>query len=181
MDGFMGEESQKGGSGVKARWRRLSGPLKRGYSRSVLVLELNVKKIKSKTLLITGAASGIGAATARLAAERGHRVILADINVEGARAVAEAIGENAVAAGLDITSEAQWDRVLDEAWARFGGLDVLVNNAAIVHAGRAENVSIAQHQRTLDVNFMGPARGMLKALPRFKKQGSCYLVSVLWI
>jgi short-subunit dehydrogenase len=79
---------------------------------------------------------------------------------------------------LDITSEAQWERVLDEAWARFGGLDVLVNNAAIVHAGRAENVSIAQHQRTLDVNFMGPARGMLKALPRFKKQGSGHFVTV---
>jgi len=137
-----------------------------------------VKKARSKTLLITGAASGIGAATARLAAERGHRVIVADINLDGARAVAGAIGESAAAMALDITADDQWERVLDAAWARFGGLDVLVNNAAIVRTGRAENVAIADHQRTLDVNFMGPVKGMLKALPRFKAQGSGHFVTV---
>ena len=137
-----------------------------------------MKKTRSKTLLITGAASGIGAATARLAAERGHRVILADIDLDGARAVAEPLGDRAVATGLDITSDAQWERVLDEAWGRFGGLDVLVNNAAIVRTGRAENVAIADHQRTMDVNFMGPVKGMLKALPRFKAQGAGHFVTV---
>lgn len=137
-----------------------------------------MKKTRSRTLLITGAASGIGAATARLAAERGDRVILADIDVEGARAVARAIGDRAAATALDITCDEQWERVLDEAWARFGGLDVLVNNAAIVRTGRAENVAIADHQRTLDVNFMGPVKGMLKALPRFKAQGAGHFVTV---
>jgi NAD(P)-dependent dehydrogenase (short-subunit alcohol dehydrogenase family) len=137
-----------------------------------------VKKTRSKTLLITGAASGIGAATARLAAERGHRVVVADINADGVGAVARAIGDNAAATALDITCDEQWERVLDETWARFGGLDVLVNNAAIVRTGRAENVAIADHQRTMDVNFMGPVKGMLKALPRFKVQGSGHFVTV---
>ncbi|HLZ82599.1 MAG TPA: SDR family oxidoreductase [Caulobacteraceae bacterium] len=137
-----------------------------------------MKKTRSKTLLITGAASGIGAATARLAAGRGHRVILADVNLAGARAVAEAIGDRAVATALDITSDEGWERVLGEAWARFGGLDVLVNNAAIVRTGRAEHVAIGDHQRTIDVNFMGPVKGMLKTLPRFKAQGGGHFVTV---
>ncbi len=137
-----------------------------------------MKKTRSKTLLIAGAASGIGAATARLAAERGHRVVLADIDLAGARTVADEIGDKAVATALDITADDQWERVLDETWARFGGLDVLVNNAAIVRTGRAENVAIADHQRTMDVNFMGPVKGMLKALPRFKAQGAGHFVTV---
>jgi len=137
-----------------------------------------VKKIKSKTILITGGASGIGAATARLAVGRGHKVIIADVNEAGAKAVAAAIGEGAAAVALDITSEEQWRRALDDAWSRFGRLDVLINNAAIVHAGRAEHVAIKDHQRTLDVNFMGPVRGMLTALPRFKQQGSGHFVTV---
>ncbi|MGA0602838.1 SDR family NAD(P)-dependent oxidoreductase [Caulobacter sp. KR2-114] len=135
-------------------------------------------KTRSKTLFITGAASGIGAAAAKLAVERGHRVVVADINFAGAQAVAAAIGEGALPMALDITSEAQWDRALDETWSRFGGLDVLVNNAAIVCAGRAENVAIADHQRTMDVNFMGPVKGMLNALPRFKRQKSGHFVTV---
>ena len=135
-------------------------------------------KTKSKTLLLTGAASGIGAATARAAVSRGHRVLLADINIEGARAVADAIGEGAWATPLDITSTDDWRRALDEAWSRFGGLDVLVNNAAIVRTGRARDVALADHQRTLDVNFMGPVKGMLAALPRFTAQGYGHLVTV---
>lgn len=133
-------------------------------------------KSKTKKVLITGAASGIGAATARLAASRGHKVVVAGINHNGASAIADSIG--AIAAHLDITSEDQWNRVLDETWSTFGGLDVLINNAAIVHTGRAENVSLAAHQQTVDVNFMGPVRGMLTALPRFRHQGSGHFVTV---
>ena len=137
-----------------------------------------MKKTKPKTLMITGAASGIGAATARLAAERGHQVLVADINFEGAKAVAGAIGERARAISLDITSASQWERALDAAWSSFGRLDVLINNAAIVHAGRAENVAIEDHRRTMDVNVMGPLTGMLTTLPRFKAQGSGHFVTV---
>jgi NAD(P)-dependent dehydrogenase (short-subunit alcohol dehydrogenase family) len=137
-----------------------------------------VKKGKGKKLLITGGASGIGAATARLAAERGHRVMIADINTRGVRAVARSIGDRALPASLDITSARQWKRVLDHAWAKLGGLDVLVNNAAIVRTGYARDVSIADHQQTLDVNYMGALKGMLAVLPRFKAQGSGHLLTV---
>lgn len=137
-----------------------------------------MKKDKRKKLLITGGASGIGAATARLAAQRGYRVMIADVNTSGARAVARSIGDGALPVSLDITSERQWERVLDHAWSKLGGLDVLVNNAAIVRTGYARDVSIANHQQTLDVNYMGPLKGMMAALPRFKAQGSGHFLTV---
>jgi NAD(P)-dependent dehydrogenase (short-subunit alcohol dehydrogenase family) len=137
-----------------------------------------VKKDKRKKLLITGGASGIGAATARLAAQRGYRVMIADVNSSGVRAVARSIGDGALPVSLDITSERQWKRVLDHAWSKLGGLDVLVNNAAIVRTGYARDVSIADHQQMLDVNYMGALKGMMAVLPRFKAQRSGHFLTV---
>lgn len=141
-------------------------------------METEPKSDSSEVYLITGAASGIGAATARLAASRGHRVAVADIDAAGARAVAERIGRSAMAITLDIRSPAGWEAALDEVWRRFGRLDVLVNNAAVVHTGYARDVSLERHQHTLDTNFMGPVTGMLAALPRFKQQGSGHLTTI---
>ena len=132
----------------------------------------------SRTLFITGAASGIGAAIARRAVELGDRVVLADVNLDGAKAVAEGLGASALPLRLDITQAAQWEKALDHAWAYFGQVDVLINNAAIVHTGRAENVALARHQQTVNVNFMGPLTGMLAVLPRFKAQGHGQFVTV---
>jgi NAD(P)-dependent dehydrogenase (short-subunit alcohol dehydrogenase family) len=137
-----------------------------------------MKKDKSKVYLITGAASGIGAATAKLAASLGNKVVIADINDSGAEAVAAAAGANAVALHLDICSRDQWEAKLDEVWKRFGRLDVLVNNAAVVHPGYARDVALSKHEHTLATNFMGPLIGMLAALPRFRKQGSGHLVTI---
>ncbi|MEW6631051.1 MAG: SDR family oxidoreductase, partial [Pseudomonadota bacterium] len=136
------------------------------------------RKPKAKVMLITGAASGIGAAMAEAAARDGHKVILADINEPAARAMAAGIGSNASTKRLDIRSEENWNAVLDEVWSEHGQLDVLINNAAIVHTGFAANVSVEKHRHTLDTNFMGAAIGMLAALPRFKAQGSGHLVTV---
>ena len=141
-------------------------------------VEIHMKKSKPKALLVTGGASGIGAAVARGAVARGHAVMIADINAEGAAETAQAIGEGASSVALDITSEQQWNRALDTAWKRFGRLDVLVNNAAIVHTGYARNVPVDAHQATMDVNAMGPIKGMLLALPRFLAQGSGHFVTV---
>jgi NAD(P)-dependent dehydrogenase (short-subunit alcohol dehydrogenase family) len=137
-----------------------------------------VKAGGGRKILLTGGASGIGAATARLAVKRGHKVVIADVNFAGAQMVAAQIGGGASAVALDIASSAQWEQVLDETEHRLGSLDVLINNAAIVHAGRAENVSIKDHQQTMDVNFMGPLKGMMAALPRFKRQGRGHFVTV---
>lgn len=129
-------------------------------------------------MMITGGASGIGASIARLAAAAGDQVIIADIDVAGARRVASAIGPAAESVALDICSSDQWDAVLDDVWRKYGRLDVLVNNAAIVRTGYARDVSIAAHQQVMDTNFMGPLRGMLAGLSRFKTQGHGHLVTV---
>ncbi len=135
-------------------------------------------KSSSKRLLITGGASGIGAATARLAVKRGHQVMIADLNARGADSVARSIGRGASSTALDITSDAGWQTVLDKVWNQFGGLDVLINNAAIVYTGNAVDVPVAHHQRMIDVNFMGPLKGTLAAVPRFQAQGSGHLLTV---
>ena len=131
-----------------------------------------------KVIFITGAASGIGAATARRAGELGHRVVLADINLPGAKALADQIGSRALALQLDVCSAEQWGAALDATWQRFGRLDVLVNNAGIVHTGYARDVSLEQHRQTIEVNLLGPLTGMKLALPRLQAQGSGHLLTV---
>ncbi|WP_142781816.1 SDR family oxidoreductase [Agrobacterium sp. T29] len=131
-----------------------------------------------KVMLITGGASGIGAATVRMAAAQGHNVVIADINDEAAQNVARSAGSNVSSVRLDICSEANWKEVLDKVWADFGRLDVLINNAAIAHTGYAVDVSIAKHQHTINTNFMGAVISMLETLPRFKQQGFGHIVNI---
>jgi len=137
-----------------------------------------MRRTKEKIILVTGGASGIGAAIARAAAAQGHRVLIADIDAAGAGRVAREIGERASAVSLDITSDDQWAAALDGAWQQFGRLDVLINNAAIVRTGYARNVTTDDHALTLQVNALGPIRGMMAALPRFRTQGHGHFVTV---
>jgi NAD(P)-dependent dehydrogenase (short-subunit alcohol dehydrogenase family) len=133
---------------------------------------------RSRVFFITGAAGGNGAATARLAAALGHKVVIADINLQGARLLAAELGPQAFAVPLDICSRDQWRAALNEVWRRYGRLDVLVNNALLVKAGFARNVSLREHEQTLATNFMGPLIGTLMILPRFKEQGHGHVVTV---
>lgn len=132
----------------------------------------------ARTFLITGAGSGIGSAIAAKLAADGHRVMLADINLGGAQRVAEPLGDHVDTVRLDICDAAAWERAFDATIARFGGLDVLINNAAIVRTGFARNVTLADHKITIDTNFMGPLTGMLGALKRFREAGAGHLVTV---
>ncbi|RQS26498.1 MULTISPECIES: SDR family NAD(P)-dependent oxidoreductase [unclassified Burkholderia] len=136
------------------------------------------KNQRSQVILLTGAASGIGAASARLAVELGHSVMLADININGARSVAASLGERAAALELDIRSPEQWSLALEETTQRFGPIDILINNAAIVCTGFARDVPLEDHQRTIDINFMGPLKGILAGINYFKKQGRGHIVTV---
>lgn len=131
-----------------------------------------------KTVLITGGASGIGKATAQLMASQGWSIAIADIDKAGAEAAAAECGAAAFALPLDIRSERQWNRALDLAWKRFGELDVLINNAAVVHTGYARDIPVALHADTMNTNFIGPLTGMMAVLPRFKKQGHGHLVTI---
>lgn len=120
-------------------------------------------------VLITGAASGIGAATAREVARRGCRVAVADVDLAGAQAVATEVG--GVAVELDVRSEGGWRRALDEVESALGPVDVLVSNAGIIHTGYARDLTLEQHRHVLDVNLMGAVTGILTALERMRSRG----------
>jgi NAD(P)-dependent dehydrogenase (short-subunit alcohol dehydrogenase family) len=114
-------------------------------------------RVEGKKALITGAAQGLGAASARLLALHGATVALADINYAGAEAVAAKINLEcgataAYAFRLDVRDEMQWIDVLASADSAMGGLSVLVNNAGIIGPGNIEELSFADWKRTQEVN-----------------------------
>ncbi|HKI15628.1 MAG TPA: SDR family NAD(P)-dependent oxidoreductase, partial [Roseiarcus sp.] len=88
-------------------------------------------KIRDKVVIITGAARGIGKAIAERYVKEGAKVVIADLNEPGAKAVASALGPNALGIKLDITEQASIDATIAATVAHFGGLDILVNNAGI--------------------------------------------------
>lgn len=125
----------------------------------------------SKTLFVTGAASGIGKATARLFGQRGWRVGCYDIDVDGARTVAEAIGSSGSATHgrIDVTSEESWKTAIADFVGASARLDVLFNCAGILRMGRFEDVAPAECRKQLDVNVMGVVLGIQTCLPLLER------------
>jgi NAD(P)-dependent dehydrogenase (short-subunit alcohol dehydrogenase family) len=121
-------------------------------------------RLSGKTALITGAASGLGAACARRFHAEGARVVLTDINGPALQAVANALS-GAVWVVHDVSSEDDWDAAIDLATDRFGGLDILVNNAGIVQLKSIETTSLTDWHQVQAVNsdgvFLGCRAGVL--------------------
>jgi NADP-dependent 3-hydroxy acid dehydrogenase YdfG len=131
-----------------------------------------------QVVLITGAASGIGAAAATLAVRRGYRVVLADIRLAAADTLAHDLGERARACELDVRDEHSWAAAFDAAEAEFGPVDVLVNNAGIIHTGNARDLRLTQHRDMVEVNLLGTITGVLTALHRMNARGHGHIVNV---
>lgn len=121
------------------------------------------------TALVTGGASGIGAATARLLRERGAIVAILDRVHDGSSGMLEMTA--------DITDRAAVQVAVDEVTAAFGGLDVLVNNAGIGAVGSVADNDDAEWARVLDVNVVGLARVTSAALPHLRKSGAAAIVN----
>lgn len=122
-------------------------------------------RVKDKVAIVTGAGSGLGAEDARMLAAEGAMVVVTDIDEENGRSVAERIGDRAVFMKQDITSEADWQRVIADTEKQFGGVDVLVNNAAILAPGSIEDTSLELWRKIMTVNaesyFLGCKYGLL--------------------
>ena len=133
---------------------------------------------KDKVALVTGAASGIGAATASLLAKGGATVIALDVAAEPAPALASSGIEYR---RLDVTSEADWKSVVSDTVARHGGLHILVNSAGIegnVVEGSLERCSLADWRRVIQVNLDGTFLGCREVMPVMKRQGHGAIVNL---
>jgi 3(or 17)beta-hydroxysteroid dehydrogenase len=132
-----------------------------------------MNRLDGKVAFISGAARGIGAATARLMVEGGARVVIGDVLDERGRETAQAItgvGDAATYAHLDVTSEEEWTAAIAATVARFGGLDILVNNAGLFLGKGIEDASLVDWHRLCAVNLTGVFLGTRHALPALRER-----------
>jgi NADP-dependent 3-hydroxy acid dehydrogenase YdfG len=127
---------------------------------------------------ITGAARGIGKATAEAFAREGMKVAIGDLDAALAERTAAEIGPNAAAFQLDVTRRDSFEAFLDATEERFGPLDVLVNNAGIMPLGRFIDEDDATAQRLVDINLHGVILGMKIALPRMMARNRGHVVNI---
>ena len=127
---------------------------------------------------ITGAARGIGRATAQALAREGMRVAIGDVDLAEAQAAASALGGDAIALPLDVTRRESVREFIEETERRLGPLDVFVNNAGIMPLGRFLDESDESTARQIDINVHGVINGMKEVLPRFEARGRGHLVNI---
>jgi len=139
---------------------------------------MGLNRLKGKVAIITGAARGQGEAQARLFAEEGAKVLLADRLVDEGERVATSIGANARFMDLDVSSEAAWGRAVDACIESFGEPTILVNNAGIMLSAAIEETTEADFRRLFDVNMLGALLGMQAVLPSMKRTGAGSIVNV---
>ena len=134
----------------------------------------NLKPLDRQTIVITGASSGIGLVTARMAARQGAKVVLAARNEDALRQLEQEInssGGQAAYVVADVGNEEDHRKILDTAVSRFGGVDTWVNNAGASVYGRIEQVPTEDAKRLFDTNFWGVFHGSKTALEHLKTRG----------
>src|SRR6188472_4635193 len=127
---------------------------------------------------ITGAARGIGKATAQAFAREGMKVAIGDLDAELAEQAAAEMGPNVAGFALDVTRRDSFEAFIDAAEERFGPLDVLVNNAGIMPLGRFLDEDEATAVRMVDINLHGVIHGMKIALPRMMARNRGHVVNI---
>ncbi len=137
------------------------------------------ERMKGKVALVTGGAEGIGAATARLIVADGGQVLLCDVQIDKAQALADELGDNAAAFELDVRDLSRWHVAVKEAHRRFGKLTVLCNIAGISEPGNVVDVDLDSWQRTVAINLEGPFYGCRAAIPAMEASGEpCAIVNI---
>lgn len=144
-----------------------------------------VGRVAGKVVLVTGAGSGIGRATAKLLADEGATVIVTDINQPGGLETVQRIGGPQPGGGArflphDTAQEADWKRIIDDILAREGRLDGLVNNAGIAgpFPSTFESETVEQWQRVLSINVQGVFLGCKHGVPALRSSGGGSIVNL---
>jgi len=141
-------------------------------------MAVKLKDLNEQVMVITGASSGIGLTTARMAAERGCRLVLASRNEEALTKLTHEInssGGNAVYVVADVGNEGDMNKVAAEALNKFGGFDTWVNNAGVSVYGKLEDVPIADMRQVFETNFWGVVYGSLVAARNLKTSGGAII------
>ena len=135
-------------------------------------------RVEGKVAIVTGAASGAGLEDARVLAREGAKVVLTDVAEEAGQHAAADIGDNASFMKLDIASESDWQTVVANTEERFGGLDILVNNAAILAYGTIEDTDLELWQKIQRINSDGYFLGCKYAMQAMLRRGGGSIVNM---
>ncbi|MDT4936988.1 MAG: hypothetical protein QOG80_659 [Pseudonocardiales bacterium] len=136
------------------------------------------RSLHGRLVFITGAARGIGRATAQALVGEGARVVIGDLDQNLTEQAASELGSGTVGLQLDVTDHAQFTAVLDQVEAEHGPIDILVNNAGIMPLIRFEDESPESLARQLAVNFIAPWHGTQDAIRRMKPRGHGHIINV---
>ena len=140
-----------------------------------------MENIKGKVVVITGASSGLGEATARLLSAEGASVVLGARRVDRIQSLADELnakGGKALAVATDVTDHEQVKKLVDAAVQKFGRIDVMINNAGVMPHSPLERLKIDDWNRTIDVNIKGVLYGIAAALPHMKQQKAGHIINV---
>ncbi len=135
-------------------------------------------QLSGKSIIITGAAQGMGAVHAQQIVAEGARVVLTDLQTEAGQALAKDLGKDAVFVNQDITSESDWDAVIAAAQKNFGRLDGLVNNAAIWSTASILEESVDRLRQILEINVVGTWWGIRKVALPMRESGGGSIVNI---
>ncbi|MDQ4086350.1 MAG: glucose 1-dehydrogenase [Actinomycetota bacterium] len=135
-------------------------------------------RLNGKVALVTGAARGQGAAVARRFVDEGARVVVADVLDDVGKETASALGDAAYFRHLDVSNEHEWASAVDEAVGTFGRVDVLVNNAGVLHFAAIADQTVEDFQRLFSVNQLGAFLGIRAVAPVMAGQGGGSIVNV---
>jgi 3-oxoacyl-[acyl-carrier protein] reductase len=135
-------------------------------------------RLADKVAIVTGAASGFGKAIAETYAKEGAKVVVADINGQGARDVAQAIGASATHVAVDVSKRDEVEAMVGEAVKSFGGLDIVVNNAGTTHRNQPMlDVTEAEFDRIFAVNVKSIYLAALACVPEMEKRGGGVIIN----
>jgi 3alpha(or 20beta)-hydroxysteroid dehydrogenase len=137
-----------------------------------------MKRFENRTVIVTGAARGMGASHARGFVAEGANVVIADVVEQEGQSLADQLGDRAIFSRLDVTSEADWAATVTAAENAFGPVSVLVNNAGIVHFAPIADTTPADWSRVIDINLTGTYLGIRALASSMRKAGGGAIVNI---
>jgi 3alpha(or 20beta)-hydroxysteroid dehydrogenase len=136
-----------------------------------------VDRLNGRLAVVTGAARGMGAATAKRFVEEGARVLIADVLAEG-ETLAKELGDSARYIELDVSDEQGWARAMDLAASMASSVDILVNNAGVASFAPIADLSVEEYERVYRVNQLGVFLGMRAVIPAMTRAGRGSIINI---